>query len=208
MKKHLIFVSLVVSIISLIILLGCFTQTTEITSTTTTTTTAGENYFPHADGNTWYYAGTDGNTHTITVDGTAVIGTKVVQVFKTFNTSSTGAGTTSEAYYLVSSSGVYNYGGSGWSTTEAFIYLSFPLAVGKSWTFYNIPPVLATASVEARENLVVPAGTFDCFKIKYTYLYGTDEASSSNVWLGNGAGIVKSTNSSSTVETVLQSKNF
>jgi hypothetical protein len=151
---------------------------------------------------------TDGGSQITTVDGTAVVGPKVVQVFKTNTTSSTGVRTTSEVYYVVSSSGAYIYGFSGWTTNEAFVYLSFPLEVGKSWVFYNIPPFLTRASVEARENLVLPAGTFDCFKIKYTSFNGTVESSFSNTWYGNGAGMVKITDSSSTVETVLQWKNF
>jgi hypothetical protein len=109
---------------------------------------------------------------------------------------------------MVTSSGAYYYGSPGWTTTDGYVYLSFPLEVGKSWIFYSMSPFSMIANVTAREDLTLPAGAFECYKVTFVFMNGSLEAGTSNIWFGNNAGMVKSTTSFSTVETVLQWKNF
>ncbi len=184
------------------------TSTTTTTTTSTTTTLAGENYFPHAGGNTWFYISSDGSSQITTVEGTAFVGSLPTQIFKTLYISPSDIKTTSEAYFRVTSSGAYYYGLPGWTTTEGYVYLSFPLEVGKSWIFYSIASSSIMANVVAHEDLMVPAGTFECYKVIFTTMNGSVETGSSNIWFGNNAGMVKMTSSYSTVETVLQWKNI
>ncbi|MFA4844219.1 MAG: hypothetical protein WC632_04620 [Candidatus Margulisiibacteriota bacterium] len=167
----------------------------------------GESYFPHAQGNTWRITGSDGSSQIMTVEGTASIGSTTVQCFSSLYISSSNAKSTSEAYYRIDSSGVYSHGSPSYPTSTGVKILAFPLEVGKSWESIS-GSYSTTMSVTAKENVTVPAGTFDCYKIAAVTMYGTVEAGNSNIWLGNNAGIVKVTSSTSTVESVLAWKNF
>jgi hypothetical protein len=84
--------------------------------------------------------------------------------------------------------------------------LAFPLEVGKTW---NAIPVSSqiVGTVVARENVTVPAGTFDCYKVSMVTTSGS-YSFTSTAWIGNNVGLVKSTSDYSTAETVLVSKNF
>lgn len=113
-------------------------------------------------------------------------------------------------YYRIDSSGVYFHGSSGFFTTESLAVLCFPLEVGKSWLVHNSG---VTGSILARENITVPAGTFDCYKLALVSTYiinGVTRESVNYAWLSNNVGIVKSASGpgNSTYESVLEWKNF
>lgn len=164
-----------------------------------------EDYFPSDEGDAWHYSGTDGSSQIMTVEGTTQVGANTVQILKSSYTPPTGFTTTGESYFKKDNSGVYLFSA---QTTEVFTYLSFPLEIGKSWTSYNYSPFTQQATVLARENVTVPAGTFSCYKIGYVFWIGTVEADTQYIWFGDKAGMVKRTSSSSTVEAVLDWKNF
>jgi hypothetical protein len=169
---------------------------------------AGENYYPHANGYSWVMKGTDGSTQVITIDGTAIISSTVTQVFRSATTYPSGSSSTSESYYKVDNSGVYLYGSSGYPYVPPLLLFKFPLKVGNTWQVFNATGFSVEARVTSQESLTVPAGTFNCFLVEWKMYYGTVEGDKNYFWLGQNAGIIKTTTTSSTVETVLQSKNF
>jgi hypothetical protein len=167
----------------------------------------GESYFPHAQGNAWRMTATDGSSQTMTVEETAMVGSTAVQCFVTLTTSALGTIYTSEAYYRIDGTGVYAHGSPSSPSSTGVQFIAFPLEIGKSWQIVA-GSYTTNFSVMAKENATVPAGTFDCYKITAIYTYGTTEVARSNLWLGNNAGIVKTTSSTSTIESVLAWKNF
>jgi len=172
----------------------------------------GENYFPHAQGNTWRHPSTDGSSQVMTVEGTTSVGSITVQKFSSCYHSASGYTSTSEAYYKIDGSGVYSHGSPNYPSSVGIPFIVFPLDVGKTWDVIISGSTSAKATVVSKENVTVPAGTFDCYKVSYSSTYmnyvGSTETNTSTVWFGNNAGIVKSTTSNSTVETVLEWKNF
>lgn len=210
----------VLSIIILIVgswLLGCATQQASITSTTTTTTTsasttttAGEGFFPHADGNSWRYAYSDGSSMIMTFEGMTLINSVTVQKLKSVFDYLSGV-YTGESYYKVDATGVYVY---SLSTTEAAPFLLFPLEIGRKWVQQtSVSPyggyvTTYEASIVSKESTVVPAGTFDSYKMTVTAINNGVVNTTVNYWFGYHAGIVKFNSSSSTVEGQLSWKNF
>lgn len=169
----------------------------------------GESYFPHAEGNTWALNGSDGSSRVMTVEGTAVIGGATVQRFaSSYRSASTGLPAIEVYYYRVDGSGVYFYGTAGDPFTAPIRMIVFPLEVGKTWNAITIGSSYSiNGAVAAKESVTVPAGTFECYRIVLTTTSGTG-TDTSVTWLGDNAGAVKTTNSSSTVETELAWKNF
>lgn len=160
-------------------------------------------YYPHQDGYRWQYTfststTTETTSLTISFNGTTTIwGTIEVQ-----NWVSQTAGSISISYIKVTNDGVYSWGGNT-STAEAqTLQLPLPPTVGCTWRVSS-----ATAEVLARENVTVPAGTFDCYKVRTT-----SATSYTDYWYGAGAGIVKiatvNPSSSYSATLVLNSKNF
>jgi len=168
----------------------------------------GESYFPHANGYAWRMTGSDGSSTIMTVEGTASIGSTTVQCFSSLYISSSNTRSTSEAYYKVDGSGVYAHGSPSYPSSIGIPLIQFPLEVGKTWDVMVSGSYSTKATVISKENMTVPAGTFDCYKITLATTYGSSEAYTSTLWLGNNAGIVKSISSTSTVETTLAWKSF
>lgn len=115
----------------------------------------------------------------------------------------------SGGFYYIDDSGVYRY--YSITTSEAELELPLPLDVGKTWQRN------ARASFEAvaREEIIVPAGTFIAIKITSKSFSDTEHYE----WYADGVGLVKSFTKTlniplvSTVETFvstleLLSKNF
>ena len=173
-----------------------------------TSSGGGESYFPHAQGNTWRQSSTDGSSQIMTAEGSTSIGSTTVQLFRSTYISSSGSVSTSDAYYRIDSTGVYSHGSSSYPSSIGIPIFSFPLEVGKMWDVMVSGPYSTKCTVLAKENVTVPAGTFDCYKIEGLSMYGTIEVYRSYIWLGNNAGIVKGTSNTSTIESVLQWKNF
>lgn len=188
-------------------ILGCAQQGTEVASV------QAQSYFPHEDGYSWRYVDDSGTSYIITIEGTATIGSDTFQVIKFSDISSGSLGlssffglasSTTMSYWRVDDTGVYIYPST--DLTESYYFFSFPLEINKSWTVYENGDYSQTANVVATENITVPAGTFNCYKINYVDRYGTEEAHAVSYWLGEGAGIVKTASSTSISE--LAEKNF
>ena len=154
----------------------------------------GSSYFPDDQGNYWEYTNSD-NTSTITeVDGVRILpGDILVNIFKTWEYDSGGTEIgTSEDYYRVTDTAVYNYGGPGVSFDPPWLILEFPLSVGKTWTvFENLPTSETTANVVANETVDTFAGEFDCYKVRYSLKLNDIEASSKTHWFAEDVGKVK-----------------
>jgi hypothetical protein len=172
-----------------------------------TSSGGGESYFPSVDGNTWFLVNNDGSSQLMTVEGTVTIGSVTAKRFYSTYFSSSYGTSTSESYFRVDSSGVYAHGSPTSPMSIGIPFLVFPLEVGKSWDIVT-GTYSSKANIVAKENVTVPAGTFDCYKVKYSSYNGTVETYSYNYWFGNNAGPVKMTSGYSTFETVLQWKNF
>ena len=170
----------------------------------------GSRYFPDDQGNTWEYINSDGTSTITTVDGVRILpGDIIVQLFKTSDYDSGGTETgTSEAYYRVTDSAVYDHGTPTYPLDPGALWLEFPLTVGKSWTVIDGPLYDYIANVMASEDLTVPAGTFSCYKVKYTWRDNGTELSSRTYWYGDGAGIVKTIIGSPEIISVLLEKDF
>lgn len=171
----------------------------------------GESYFPHAQGNSWRMTSTDGSSQITTVEGTATVGSITVQCFTSLNKMVYSGYTstyTNESYYRIDSSGVYSHGSPSYPSSIGIPLIQFPLEAGKTWDVAVSGSYSTKATVVSKENVTVPAGTFDCYKINFATTFGTIEAFTSTLWLGNNAGIVKTTVGGSTVESTLAWKNF
>ncbi len=168
----------------------------------------GSGYFPVGEGYTWRYIYSDGTRSVITDEGTAVItGDITVRLFSTSYLDASGNVTsTGESYNRVTDSGVYTHGTPSYPTNPGVPLLEFPLSVGESWVTSTSGPYSTIATVMASETLTVSVGAFSCYKVSYVTTYGTVEAYSSDVWYGDGAGIVKAVAGSSMFE--LESKSF
>jgi hypothetical protein len=201
---------------------GLFTATAEGTGTiearagalvgtavvTVTPEDLGESYYPHANGYSWVMAGSDGSLNISTFEGITAVGPTYAQIMRTLIVSANNSCSTSEAYYMVNSSGVYLCGYPGNIYSPALLLFKFPLAVGNTWSVGNLYGLTIEATVISQESVTVPAGTFNSYKIYTVFASGTSFVASFNYWLGKNAGLVKTTSSISTVESVLRSKNF
>ena len=138
-------------------------------------TSQDEGYFPHGDGYSWTYtvistteiSGQDPYTttteETYYFDGTTVITDEIVAQ----NYCKEGNPTETH-YFLINDSVVYSFGTVIMPTTEAKVFLPYPLSIGEIWqSILN-----STAEVLAYESVSVPLGTFDAYKIKRTYATG------------------------------------
>jgi len=134
-------------------------------------------------------------------------------------TSSDGA---DPSYYKIDTDKLNNYGSEvrqtttypDGSTTTQYVdryktppmtYLYYPIYTGKTWTTSGGDYInnqkqstwTVTSTVENEENITVPAGTFNCFKIRNNSTY--DGVSSVNyVWIANKMGPVKLQSSTGT----------
>ena len=166
----------------------------------------GSSYFPDDQGNTWEYINSD-DTSTITeVDGVRILpGDILVNIFKTTDYDSGGTEIgTSEDYYRVTDTAVYNYGASGGTFDPPLLILEFPLSVGKTWTvFENLPTSETTANVVANETVDTFAGEFDCYKVRYSVKLNDVEVSSMTHWFAEDVGKVKMISGSPEVISVL-----
>ena len=171
------------------------------------------NFFPHEIGYSWTYSksGTD-ETTVITVTGTStsIITGETITIFSNTRKNPSGSIIESqEAYYKVIDSAVYYYGYTYGATTAIYLppmtALSFPLSIGKTWTYSNSAATY-TFTVMAFEDVITPAGTFKCYKIETSLAlyYGTFTW---HMWYGNNAGFVKSLDPYGGAE-ILESKNF
>ena len=171
----------------------------------------GKSYFPNGVGNTWTYSNDDGTSMTVTVDRTDVIfGNIAVQLFVATDLDSGGHVTdTDEEYYRVTDAGVYDHGTPTYPQETGLPWLLFPLTVGKTWTFVDGTTYDRIATVVAIENVTVPAGTFSCYKVSYTWKQDDTEISTDTSWFGDGVGVVKVVSSGSPeIVSVLESYNF
>jgi hypothetical protein len=174
--------------------------------------------FPSADGDSWEYATTDGQTsYTAKISGTKNIGGNTVRILETDSTAPTdyigaGYGFPVRYYYFTKDLGSYTeyafdlwvefLGESGDTYPQRYqpkhITWSFPLYEGKEWTvsrFYVEPYFTYTRKVvSASENVTTPAGTFtDVFHIQESVSAENQPGTSviADYWLVKGKGIIK-----------------
>ncbi len=165
---------------------------------------SSKDFYPNTDGYRWDYKQTSSSTTEVTTISDLRTGSKKLSSGTNVDVSletmtSTNRPSTMEYYERVLDSGVWFYG-TGVATTEAELFLPFPLAVGNTWrtsggTSFNVVTVIT-----AKETVKVPAGTFDAYRV---------ESGSSTYWYGKGAGLVKIAGSGPSAVTLeLTGKNF
>jgi len=168
------------------------------------------NYYPHEDGYSWRYESSEGSGYSgyiVTFEGTATMADGLNAQFRKqtiFN--SDGTNPTYVDFVRVADAGVYFY--EDLLTTAASTYLEFPLAIGNSWTYYISDSFYGIITVEDRESVTVPVGTFDCYRLGFVYMNEGVEFARSKTWLGDGVGVVKGKIVGSDEESVLVWKNF
>lgn len=170
------------------------TSTSTSTSTTSTTMVLTKDYYPNADGNVWIYQTLDfmsGSTTEATAEATfngtqAVDGlTAQIQII------SGGAVETQEALIIATNSDVKEYGGPDGPTTEANIRdLLFPSVVGDRWE-YDLVGDITTTEPLAVESVSVPAGTFNCFRVRIVGPSGPTGHPENIFWYAKDVGLVK-----------------
>lgn len=197
MKGKLLFLSMIFCLAILVIgVVGCSTQ-----QQTSSGSGGGKSYFPCTQGYSWRYINDQGVTTMTTVEGTATIGPRVAYRFYSTHISTTGATSTSESYFKVDDSGVYLCSKS--YPDLAINYLLFPLDVGKNWKAADISTA-AVYEVAAKENVTIPLGSFECYKVIITYNDGTK----TNVWYADNVGTIKTFDTYASSESYLDWKNF
>ena len=180
-SKHLktrIFFLTALVILAAVVIIGCGHKVT---------IQADPNYFPSVNGYRWVYEeklflGTVESWHmeqTAYISGTSQLPTGLV-VINMVMTDEVSSPTT--YYYSVNATGVYNYGNSNHSTTEADRILAFPLVAGQTWT-RSMSPALSSVAL-GFENVTVPAGTFRAMKVM------TNNGDFYE-WYSDGVGLVK-----------------
>jgi len=158
-------------------------------------------YFPHNDGYSWEYVMTSSPSTletniTIRFNGT----TRISSTLEVQNWEVNLIGYTSTSYIKVQNDGVYSYGGTSLTSETGSLILRLPPSVGQTWSAGG-----GSYEVLGRENVTVPAGTFDCYKVR-----GSSSGGYSDNWWGAWAGLAKgySVYGSTNTSTVLKSKNF
>ena len=142
-------------------------------------TVTDNNWWPHQDGYSWtynvstsWYGSVEGyrstvegyrsTTETWTFDGTANLYNLTVQ--KLINSNPLPNHSSLEAeYILINNSGAFDYGSEGNPTSEPVTVLSYPIEIGGQW--YSQSYIFC--KVLGKENINVPAGTYETYKIRF-----------------------------------------
>ena len=175
------------------------TTTSTITSTSTSTSTTTtmvltKDYYPNADGDVWIYqlltfmsGSTTESTAEATFNGTQVVDGLTAQI----QIISGGALETQEALIIATNSDVKEYGSPDGPTTEANIRdLRFPSVVGDRWE-YDLVDDITTTEPLAVESINVPAGTFNCFKVRIVGPSGPTGYPANIYWYAKDVGVVR-----------------
>jgi hypothetical protein len=151
---------------------------------------SGGGYFPNVDGYYWQYkatfpGGTTGEFVMSFEGSVSLSGLYYQRVVKTYSAGSDVL--TQEAYYWVTSSGVWNFGEGDIDnlTTEAqYKFLGFPLSNNKTWTvmsaqtidaiaYQNIPVTVEAGTFTNTYKIVVRSrGTIEMFSVYLAYGVG------------------------------------
>lgn len=122
-----------------------------------------------------------------TFNGTQVVDGLTAQI----QIISGGALETQEALIIATNSDVKEYGSPDDPTTEANIRdLHFPSVVGDSWE-YDLVGDITTTEPLAVETITVPAGTFNCFKVRIVGPSGGVGYPENIFWYAKDVGLVK-----------------
>jgi len=175
-----------------LLFLGC---SSEVTNSTTTTTTY-PSYFPLVAGRIVTYEVWDHTevpvmalamlvTDEATVETWQYSGpvplTATLEVFK-INVIT--GGTVVPYYYREDGSGVYRYGSGAVPTTEATVWLKYPLTIGATWESGNI---WWPHGFVSQESVSTGAGTFNCKSVDLKTFPGTWD----NEWFAADVGLIK-----------------
>jgi hypothetical protein len=162
-------------------------------------------YFPNADGYSWTYKMTCAISSTsevltftvrATFAGPTTSETPAIKWLKLEIFTPTFSSTSEKTLAMgITDLGVKDYGllahfyyiASAYplSTNEGYSWFAFPLSIGNKWTFGQS----TEASVIGQENVIVPAGTYSCFKA----IANSPLSSSVTLegWLAKNVGLVK-----------------
>lgn len=155
-----------------------------------------EGDIPHADGHSWKWEGESdpASYGYATYEGTTSVpyDSTTAQVLKNWDTE---GGAADDKYNRINSSGFYYYAD---LSAAPQVILEFPFGVGSTWTCTEsgttpFGSLKVTATVDKKESVTVPLGTYDCYKIIYTYVYLGITKTLSTAWIAKGVGVVKET---------------
>ena len=82
---------------------------------------------------------------------------------------------------------------------EEHVLLRHPLRL-ETTSEYRVGARVTRVRVEAREQLTVPAGTFDCYRLVVVDAYDSGQSERHAVWLAPGVGLVRWTRASGRVD--------
>lgn len=168
-------------------LLGCAT-TGNITNNTTSSNHTNS-YYPNTDGYEWKYDVSSWNSYTGTTSTSE--GTQKVNGSYTYSNGLTlqkfyqeSLSVSQEALTEVTASTVKTYGNTIFPTAESTTLLSLPLSVNASWNYYQN----YKAQVVAQENVTVPLGTYNAYKVYYEPYNNVSQY----IWFAENIGAIKS----------------
>lgn len=159
-------------------------------------TSTANNWWPHQDGYSWSYnvltswSGSiesyRSTTEVWTFNGTTGIYGLTAQ--KLFGSHLLLGNSSPEAeYIIINGFGAYDYGPAGSSTSEPWTIMSYPLDIGKKWSYGNV----LSCEVMEDVNVSVPAGNYGTCRVR------VDLGNGSYVdrYYANNVGLVKSVSS-------------
>lgn len=185
----------------IILLIFCAGCQNNVTPSSQTSGTDWTQYYPMTAGITKKLTDASGKYIDYNVTGsTYTYNNQTLQIIKTVVDVGNGS-LESQSLYKVDSNGAYNYGTVTSPTTEAYLLLSFPLEINKTW---QADPT-TTVTVIKTERLELDLGTYDTYKLSYVTNDGTSTVTDYN-WYASGIGLVRK--SSSDYDLKLTQKNF
>lgn len=166
-----------------------------------------DDYYPISLGNMWNYKGLveikafNGDTISsssgvteVTAETRLTGGEDVFEITRIDTTFAKVPSETTLVYTSVSytrKTDDYVLGYESLDDTEPDTALVLPLEEGKTWTVQSWADTTTTATVLVKESVTVPAGTYDCFKVRTTTTMGS-QSYQMYWWYAEGVGLVKS----------------
>ncbi len=155
-----------------------------------------KNYYPLSEGNTWNYR----TISTMTIGDSTIVDTGSVTTTITVKTKLNDGTdvyeqiTNSEGYAdtsYVQETDNYILGYDDKADVSPDTTVTLPVEEGNTWTVFSDSEYTETGKVMGKENVTVPAGSFDdCWKIAYITEFDS-EVETSYVYLAPDVGLVK-----------------
>lgn len=167
--------------------------TTIVTMVLASAALHAEDFYPLKQGSQWLYALSSGAKMIISVTGQ-----EEVKGVKCAVMQSEMPGITAKEYVAADSNGVNVYKAKGVQGEieygKPMVRIKLPLAEGDKWeSVIPIGKQSLTTRMEyaGKETIKVPAGTFECIKIKSTGFVGETQVSVNTTWYSDGIGMVQ-----------------